>query len=108
MKYYLIFVISVLFIVGCGQPTPNDKRQIVVKVETEYVVPPKSMVRVYDPPPPVDENVYKKLTYKQRNKVLSAYVIDLYGIIGKYRKQTITLRQWIDKQKKLEKDTQRQ
>jgi len=84
------YLILCLFLVGCSQRILEP--EIVTK--TKVITPPNNLLRVYKIPKPIDKKEYLKLTQKEKEKILTLYIIDLLRVSGKYKYQTLTLRNW--------------
>ena len=98
MKYILIIMLFVF--TGCDKD-PKPPCSSVVEHDVKYKFPPNSMMIVYVPPKPIAKARYIELTPLEKEKELTVYVVSLLSTVGKYKRQTESLRSWKHNQQKL-------
>lgn len=80
MKLLLLALISLLFFSGCS----NKEAEIIIQKEivVKYILPPISFSAKANVPEPINKEAYLNLNFKDKEKELGLYIVELLTIIN--------------------------
>lgn len=90
---WLCLVMVMLVLVGCGHTT---KPLVVKETQTVTVSVPEPLLTLYPITPPPDRDAFIKGNDAVRLRMMVEYNIELLEVLGRYRLQTQTLKEYND------------
>lgn len=101
MKTLLILISSILMFTGCGHKEPEViiQKEVVV----EYITPPEAFTEKIVMPTPPPKKVYLKMNYKDKEKALGIYTINLINLIHIENEKKNKLSEYIKNKQNIDK-----
>jgi len=103
IKYVLMAVIAFMFS-GCFRCQPVIETKVVYKDKVILVAPPKEVLNDISIPRPPDRELFIQSSSIDRLNMLTNYSIDLMKRLNSSNNRFRSLREWVDKQKKIYKE----
>ena len=101
----LMLIMSLFILQGCCKEKECKPKYIYVH-DTKYIIPPRSLMKYHKPPKPMPKSTYMEMSTEDRERGLAIYSIHLLNIIGEYRVQTKSIRNWRYKHIKLKEENE--
>jgi len=102
IKYILMLMITLLFS-GCFWCQPVVETKVVYKDKVILVAPPKEVLSDVSIPKPPDKELFIQSGSIDRLNMLTKYSISLMKRLNSSNNKFRSLREWVDKQKKIYK-----
>lgn len=93
----VVLCVSIIF-TGCSA---KAEPEMLVQHDTkiEYILPPETFTTKIKVPEPVSKDSYMKMNYKDKEKALGIYIIDLINIINIENGKKEEIKKYIDSKK---------
>ena len=101
MKILILLISSILLFTGCGHKEP----EIIVQKEVvvEYITPPEAFTTKITMPTPPPEDVYLKMNFKDKEKALGIYTVNLINLIHIENEKKAKLAEYIKNKQNIDK-----
>lgn len=101
MKTLMILISSIFIFAGCGHKEP----EVVVEKEKEvvYILPPEQFTNKIIVPAPPPKDIYLKMNYKEKEKALGIYAVNLLNLINIENSKKTRLNEYIKSRQSIDK-----